>query len=381
MQQQFNDCNKNRECEKQVYNEYIQKEQEAGQKLVEMYKSGQLTKEDYEKFVGFYTDAMLEGTKQNQINNNNHDVGGWDINDASAMYWTQGGIAGNPYLAEIRARILLDEWKAQGLSEQQIQEKFLKDNVLGSLITTPDVNTVVQKIRNGLSIDNALILASSIAYNKVLDSTTTGKVNGGSSSAKAEESLSSNKLDKDYFESQYGKDKVEQGFGNNKETKDKLYDGQYTNQQANQSSNFSGHIKNEKELDGKLNSNNVATNAATYPKFKDDLIQQNLNNLAKQDSRLAAVVKGNNGKLNYGVGTGTTEEANRLGMQWVGGGAKKTSDGGWISADGTRGYRPPSNKPNSHYAETGIQANFETYKFDVDGKRTKVGNGHLNIKD
>lgn len=68
-------------------------------------------------------------------------------------------------------------------------------------------------------------------------------------------------------------------------------------------------------------------------------------------------------------------------MQWVGEGAKKTSDGGWISADGTQGYRPPSNKPNSSYAETGVQANFETYKFDVNGKRIKVGNGHLNIKD
>ena len=33
-----------------------------------------------------------------------------------------------------------------------------------------------------------------------------------------------------------------------------------------------------------------AENAATYPKLKDDLVQQNLNNIAKQDPRLAAVV-------------------------------------------------------------------------------------------
>ncbi|WP_323865986.1 hypothetical protein [Xenorhabdus cabanillasii] len=47
-----------------------------------------------------------------------------------------------------------------------------------------------------------------------------------------------------------------------------------------------------------------AENIATYPKLKTDLVQQNLNNIAKQDPRLAAVIKGDNGKLNYGVGTG-----------------------------------------------------------------------------
>lgn len=48
-----------------------------------------------------------------------------------------------------------------------------------------------------------------------------------------------------------------------------------------------------------------AENAAKYPKLKDDLIQQNLNNIAKQDPRLAAVVQGDKGKLNYGVGSGS----------------------------------------------------------------------------
>ncbi|NDL32009.1 filamentous hemagglutinin N-terminal domain-containing protein [Photorhabdus laumondii subsp. laumondii] len=133
------------------------------------------------------------------------------------------------------------------------------------------------------------------------------------------------------------------------------------------------------ELAGKNTSG--AENAATYPKLKEDLVQRNLSHIASQDPRLAAVVKGDNGKLNYGIGTGTRTEADRLGKIWVGDGAKKTTGNGWVSADGTRGYRPPSEKPNSAHATTGVQANFETYSIDSKGKINKTGNGHLNILD
>ena len=124
-----------------------------------------------------------------------------------------------------------------------------------------------------------------------------------------------------------------------------------------------------------------AENAATYPKLKDELVQQNLNNIAKQDPRLAAVVQGDNGKLNYGVGSGSASEADRLGKIWVGDGARLTSDGsGLMSADKTRVYRFPASKDNSSHATTGTQANFETYKINpVTGDKTKIGNGHLDI--
>ncbi|MDI3441462.1 VENN motif pre-toxin domain-containing protein, partial [Erwinia sp. V90_4] len=124
-----------------------------------------------------------------------------------------------------------------------------------------------------------------------------------------------------------------------------------------------------------------AENAATYPKLKDDLVQQNLNNIAKQDPRLAAVVQGDNGKLNYGVGSSTKAEADRLGKIWVGDGARLTSDAsGLMSADKTRVYRFPASKDNSSHATTGTQANFETYKINpVTGDKTKIGNGHLDI--
>lgn len=125
-----------------------------------------------------------------------------------------------------------------------------------------------------------------------------------------------------------------------------------------------------------------AYNVATYQKLKDDLIKQNLNNIAKQDPRLDAVVKGDNGKLNYGVGSGSKAEADQLGKIWVGDGARPTGDGsGLMSADGTRVYRYPSAKENSSHATTGIQANFETFKIDpVTGSKVKIGNGHLDIQ-
>ncbi|NUG13479.1 hypothetical protein HUN13_18095, partial [Acinetobacter seifertii] len=82
--------------------------------------------------------------------------------------------------------------------------------------------------------------------------------------------------------------------------------------------------------------------------------------------------------LNYNIGKATAAEANRLGMMWVGDDAKPTGYG-WISADGTRGYRPPTTKQNSKFASTGIQANFETFEINSSGKSIKVGNAHLDI--
>ncbi|PHM62941.1 filamentous hemagglutinin [Xenorhabdus ishibashii] len=121
-----------------------------------------------------------------------------------------------------------------------------------------------------------------------------------------------------------------------------------------------------------------AENVATYPKLKEDLTKQNLNHIASQDQRLEAAIKGSGTRNpNFSVGSGTREEADRLGKIWVGDGAKLTTDGkGWVSADGTRVYRFPKEKPNTpaEFTNTGIQANFEILK---DGKR--VSNGHMDV--
>lgn len=127
-------------------------------------------------------------------------------------------------------------------------------------------------------------------------------------------------------------------------------------------------------------SSSGAENAATYPKLKDDLIQQNLNNIAKQDPRLAEAVKGSGTtNPNFSVGMGTAADADRLGKVWVGDGGKlvgnqKKCPGCWVSADGSLIYRPPVSK-KSQYAITGIQANFQI----LNKSGEVISNGHLNI--
>ena len=85
------------------------------------------------------------------------------------------------------------------------------------------------------------------------------------------------------------------------------------------------------------------------------------------------------GKGNFGIGSGTREQAQAMGEAWVGPGFKVARDGRTlISADGLRQYRPPTSKPNSPHATTGVQANFEHRAFPS-GNWTN--NAHLNVMD
>ncbi|KMO05590.1 hemagglutinin repeat-containing protein [Chromobacterium violaceum] len=112
--------------------------------------------------------------------------------------------------------------------------------------------------------------------------------------------------------------------------------------------------------------------------LKQRLYKKELDAIAAQDGRLAKVISGSaDGYKNFGIGTGSVEDANRLGQLWVGDGARPMGGvpGGLVSADGTRSYRPPAEK-NSRFAMTGIQANFEMK--DNNGK--VIRNGHLNVR-
>ncbi len=146
------------------------------------------------------------------------------------------------------------------------------------------------------------------------------------------------------------------------------------------SSAVSGTNKLESAVASANKTTSGAENIATYPKLKADLVQQNLDNIAKQDSRLAAAVKGSGStNPNFSVGMGTAADADRLGKIWVGDGGKLVDNqakcpGCWISADGVRLYRPPTNK-KSQFAVTGVQANFQL--FDKSGN--VISNGHLNV--
>ncbi|MCF5941238.1 hypothetical protein L2221_25535, partial [Xanthomonas perforans] len=126
---------------------------------------------------------------------------------------------------------------------------------------------------------------------------------------------------------------------------------------------------------------NGEANIANGAKLRSDLANKELSSIADQDIRLKeAMIGSGTSNPNFGIGTANAQEANRLGMTWVGDGARPLSDGsGWISADGTRVYRPPAAKPKSKEAVTGIQANFERYEIDSYGKKSRISNGHLDI--
>ncbi|MCD5329872.1 hemagglutinin repeat-containing protein [Chromobacterium piscinae] len=112
--------------------------------------------------------------------------------------------------------------------------------------------------------------------------------------------------------------------------------------------------------------------------LKQRLYKKELDAIAAQDGRLAKVISGSaDGYKNFGIGTGSVEDANRLGQLWVGDGARPMGGvpGGLVSADGTRSYRPPAEK-NGRFAITGVQANFEMK--DSNGK--VIRNGHLNVR-
>jgi len=82
---------------------------------------------------------------------------------------------------------------------------------------------------------------------------------------------------------------------------------------------------------------------------------------------LRDAAKGNKG--NFGLGQATAKDANALGELWIGPGYRISTDGSsWVSSDGLRVYQPPSAKPNSTQATTGIQANFEQNSLLQEGR-------------
>lgn len=94
---------------------------------------------------------------------------------------------------------------------------------------------------------------------------------------------------------------------------------------------------------------------------------------ARADQLSAELIERRNEKGNYGLGSATHADAERLGREWVGDDARLSSDGkALVSKDGLRQYRPPSFKPDLGRE----QANYEK-RLEPDGKWTS--NGHLDI--
>ena len=125
--------------------------------------------------------------------------------------------------------------------------------------------------------------------------------------------------------------------------------------------------------------NYEAHNLVNYEKYKQQLKQENLENIAKLHPELSHAALGEN-NFTYKDKIFTKEYSDDLGKAWVGPNYTQTSQGGLISEDGTRQYRPPTNKKYSNYAETGMQSNFERFYIDpVTGMSKRKSNLHLNI--
>jgi filamentous hemagglutinin len=82
------------------------------------------------------------------------------------------------------------------------------------------------------------------------------------------------------------------------------------------------------------------------------------------------------GPINYGMGTFSRDQTMAMGEAWVGPGYRVTSRGFYESADGLRQFRPPAAKPNSQFATTGTQANFEQR---LTSNGAWGANGHVNV--
>ncbi|MEI9698436.1 hemagglutinin repeat-containing protein [Moellerella wisconsensis] len=168
LQAKFVGCNGNADCERNVRNEYRNQEKAAGEKLVGLYQSGQLSKEEFNYLVTEYTTAMLLGIEQGEKLS---DTGfSWigDIYRLSGSDWTVAGQINNPYLNAIRSSELIADWKAQGLSDEKIQEKLQKDSTLGGLIAPVDVKNILNLVDNGASKEDLAKAATGIALGKVL---------------------------------------------------------------------------------------------------------------------------------------------------------------------------------------------------------------------
>lgn len=174
LQEKFVRCNGNADCERNARNEYHDKEKAAGEKLVALYQSGQLSKDEFNYLVTEYTTAMLSGIEKGEkLSDTGFDWIG-DIYRLSGNDWTPMGEINNPYLNAIRSSELIADWKAQGMSDDKIQENILKDGTLGAVIAPIDVNNILKLVDNGANKEDLAKTATSIVLGKILQ----GKTNG-----------------------------------------------------------------------------------------------------------------------------------------------------------------------------------------------------------
>ncbi|PXZ03942.1 restriction endonuclease fold toxin [Gilliamella apicola] len=168
LQAKFEECNGNSDCERDVRNEFREQERKAGEILTQLYQTGQLSREEFEYLNSYYAEAMMYGAGEGQkLHNTGFNLAG-DIYDLSGHFWTPMGLISDSYLSAIRYDIMIEDWKAEGLSNEEIQSKLLKLNIIDSGIAPVNVNALLNLYDNGASKEKIMAFASAVIFNKLV---------------------------------------------------------------------------------------------------------------------------------------------------------------------------------------------------------------------
>ncbi|MDG9730372.1 hemagglutinin repeat-containing protein [Ignatzschineria sp. RMDPL8A] len=103
-QEKFDQCTTN-ECKKEVREEYYKASELGDQKILELYESGELSKEDIKDLVSHYRDAMMKGASEGEKR--------WENNPSTLSTLEWANTISNSALNAIHEAILIDEMTAK----------------------------------------------------------------------------------------------------------------------------------------------------------------------------------------------------------------------------------------------------------------------------
>jgi filamentous hemagglutinin len=169
LHERFKGCGGNGDCEAGIRDEYRQQDKQAGEKLVELYQSGRLSKAEYDLLVTDYALAMMKGAVDAQ--KSDPDASFLDVYALSGADWSPMGVVANPYVKAIRSSELIAQWRQQGLSEEQINERARQDGLLGSTLAPVDVPGIIKLVDDGATRENVVQLATALILGKVASGT------------------------------------------------------------------------------------------------------------------------------------------------------------------------------------------------------------------
>nr|WP_225776590.1 hemagglutinin repeat-containing protein [Pseudomonas sp. Marseille-Q3773] len=166
LHERYKACGGNGNCEVGIRDEYRQQEKQAGEKLVELYQSGRLSKAEYDLLVTDYAIAMMRGVVDAQ--KSDADASFLDVYALSGSDWSPMGVVANRYVKAIRESELFAEWRGQGLSEEAIIERARQDGLLGSTLSPVDVPGIISLVDKGASRDDVVKFAAVLILGKAI---------------------------------------------------------------------------------------------------------------------------------------------------------------------------------------------------------------------